>query len=90
MVRFFMQSLLRFAPVSVLLCILLDANFTPAQNNLILLPSSTIHPGHGINTIDLVILGIYLVAVLALVVFTRGRLGHPTKTVAPQSMEETT
>lgn len=61
---------------SVLLCILLHASFTPTQDHLILLPSNTIHPGSGVNGIDLVIIGTYLVAALALVVITRGRLGQ--------------
>lgn len=60
---------------SVLLCILLHASFTPAQDHLILLPANTIHPGGGVNTIDLVIIGTYLLAALALVVLTLGRLG---------------
>jgi membrane protease YdiL (CAAX protease family) len=51
---------------SVLLCIVLHAGFTPAQDNLILL--SRDRP-------DWVILAVYVVAALALVLVTRGRLG---------------
>ena len=35
------------------------------------------HPCGGLNTIDLVVFGTYVLAVLALVVLTRGRLGQP-------------
>lgn len=41
-----------------------------------LLPTNSIHPDTGVNTIDLVVLGTYLTAVLALVILSRGRLGR--------------
>jgi uncharacterized protein len=56
---------------SVLLCILLHASFTPAQEHLILLPSEV----HG--TTDLAIGLVYLVGVGLLIALTRGRLGAP-------------
>lgn len=56
---------------SVLLPILLHASFTPASDNLTLMP----HNVHGIT--DLVIFGTVLAAVVVLVVVTRGRLGYP-------------
>lgn len=70
---------------SVLLCILLHASFTPAQDHLILLPSNTIHPGSGVNAIDFDVIGTYLVAALALVVITRGRLGQERSDLRTQS-----
>lgn len=55
---------------SVLLVILLHASFTPASDNLALVPRGV----HGIN--DVVIFGTVLLAAIALVVTTRGRLGY--------------
>jgi hypothetical protein len=52
---------------SILLCILLHASFTPAQDQLILVRDSA--------TVDLVILATYLTAVVGLVAISRGRLG---------------
>jgi membrane protease YdiL (CAAX protease family) len=63
---------------SVLLCLLLHASFTPAQNFLTIAvdPAPT---GSGAASIgdstDLVVLAVYLVAALALILATRGRLG---------------
>jgi uncharacterized protein len=54
---------------SVLLVILLHASFTPASDNFALVPRGA----HGIN--DVVIFGTVLLAVIVLVVATRGRLG---------------
>jgi uncharacterized protein len=54
---------------SVLLVILLHASFTPASDNFALVPRGV----HGIN--DVVIFGTVLLAVVVLVVATRGRLG---------------
>lgn len=54
---------------SVLLAILLHASFTPAQDHLILQDTIT----HG--TADLAVGIAYLVGVLTVIVFTRGRLG---------------
>jgi membrane protease YdiL (CAAX protease family) len=54
---------------SVLLVILLHASFTPASDNFALVPRGV----HGIN--DVVIFGTVLLAVVVLVVATRGGLG---------------
>ncbi|HSU37733.1 MAG TPA: hypothetical protein VLJ88_18930, partial [Propionibacteriaceae bacterium] len=55
---------------SVLLCILLHASFTPAQDHLLLTADSP--------TVDVVLLVTYLVAAGALILVSRGRLGfHP-------------
>jgi uncharacterized protein len=54
---------------SVLLCILLHASFTPAQDQLLLLRDEV----HGVT--DLAIGVAYLGAAVALIVLTRGRLG---------------
>jgi membrane protease YdiL (CAAX protease family) len=61
---------------SVLLCILLHASFTPAQNHLILLPDTVVLADGPANTIGLVTLGTYVAAVIALLILTRGRLGQ--------------
>jgi len=69
---------------SLLMVILLHASFTPASDNLALVPRGV----HGIN--DVVIFGTVLVAAVALVALTRGRLGYrngPT-TQADSSTEE--
>lgn len=52
---------------SVLLCLILHASLTPAQDLLTLVPDT--------GVVDLVILGTYVVAALALILATRGRLG---------------
>jgi membrane protease YdiL (CAAX protease family) len=59
---------------SVLLCVMLHASFTPAQDHLILLSRDEAYTT-ALDAPDLEILGVYLVAVLLLVVLTRGRLG---------------
>ena len=59
---------------SVLLCIVLHASFTPAQDHLLLLPDDVVDAGH-LGTIDFVVLGAYVAAALVLVGLTRGRLG---------------
>ena len=56
---------------SVLLCILLHASFTAAQDHLLLSADSRI--------VDAVLLGTYVVGAGVLVAVTRGRLGMPTK-----------
>jgi uncharacterized protein len=63
---------------SVLLVILLHASFTPASDNLALVPRGV----HGIS--DIVIFGTVLIATIALVVATRGRLGFQNADAAPQ------
>lgn len=59
---------------SVLLCIVLHASFTPAQDHLILLPRDEAYSS-ALDAPDLAILGVYLFAVALLVLVTRGRLG---------------
>ena len=62
---------------SVLLCILLHASFTPAQDHLVLLPDDVVDAAQ-LGAIDFVIFGTYVAAVLLMVGLTRGRLGrHP-------------
>jgi CAAX protease family protein len=58
---------------SVLLCILLHAGFTAAQDHLLLTADSRI--------VDVVLLGTYLVGAGVLVLVTCGRLGMPAKKV---------
>jgi membrane protease YdiL (CAAX protease family) len=60
---------------SVLLCILLHASFTPAQDHLVLLPDAVVE-AQPLGTIDFVILGTYVAAALLLVGLTRGQLGR--------------
>ena len=52
---------------SVLLCILLHAGLTAAQDHLLFAADP--------RTVDLVLLAIYIVAAAAVIVLTRGRLG---------------
>ena len=60
---------------SVLLCILLHASFTPAQDHLVLLPDEVVDAAQ-LGTVDFVIFGTYVAAVLLLIGTTRGRLGR--------------
>ena len=60
---------------SVLLCILLHASFTPAQDHLVLLPTAVVE-AEPLGTIDFVIFATYVAAALLLVGLTRGRLGR--------------
>jgi membrane protease YdiL (CAAX protease family) len=53
---------------SVLLCILLHASFTPAQDHLLLTQDSPV--------VDGVLLGSYLLAALLIIAISRGRLGY--------------
>ena len=57
---------------SILLCILLHASLTPAQDHLLLTVDSP--------TVDAVLLGCYVVAAVVLIAATRGRLGYRTTT----------
>jgi membrane protease YdiL (CAAX protease family) len=59
---------------SVLLCILLHASFTPAQDQLVLMARDKAYSAP-LDAPDWAILGTYLVAVLVLLAVTRGRLG---------------
>ena len=63
---------------SALLCVLLHASFTPAQDQLVLLPRGEAHSS-ALDAPDLAILGVYLAAVALLVLLTRGRLGVPDR-----------
>lgn len=60
---------------SVLLCILLHASFTPAQNHLILLPDTVVLADGPANTIGWSP-SEPMAAVIALLILTRGRLGE--------------
>ena len=60
---------------SILLCILLHASFTPAQDHLLLTADSPI--------VDAVLLGTYVVAAAAVIVATRGRLGQVSREREP-------
>jgi hypothetical protein len=51
------------------------ASFTPAQDHLVLLPDDVVDAAQ-LGTIDFVIFGTYVAAVLLLVGTTRGRLGR--------------
>jgi membrane protease YdiL (CAAX protease family) len=65
---------------SVLLCILLHASFTAAQDHLLLFVDSPI--------VDIVLLGSYVVGAAVLIAVTRGRLGKPVKMRQAESEEE--
>jgi membrane protease YdiL (CAAX protease family) len=75
---------------SILLCILLHASFTPAQDHLVLLPDDVVDAGQ-LGAIDFVILGTYVAAALLLIGLTRGRLGRrPGPHVSPEVTNGTT
>ena len=57
---------------SVLLCILLHASFTPAQDHLLLTADAPL--------VDAVVLFTYLLGVGVLIALTRGRLGYAAPT----------
>ena len=60
---------------SILICLLLHASFTPAQNFLTFArPPGAVTPGIA-DQADLVILSVYILAALGLTLATRGRLG---------------
>lgn len=63
---------------SILLCLLLHASFTPAQDFLLLLPEDALAHEGLIDVTDLVLLGVYVAAAVGLVLLTRGRLGLDT------------
>lgn len=61
---------------SVLICLLLHASFTPAQNLLTLAAAPAASDGEGlVDSTDLVIPGVYIGAAICLTLATRGRLG---------------
>jgi membrane protease YdiL (CAAX protease family) len=65
---------------SVLLCIVLHASFTPAQDHLILMAQDRAYTS-ALDRPDWIILAVYLAAVTTLVVLTKGRLGVPSRTL---------
>ncbi len=73
---------------SVLLAILLHASFTPAQDQLVLLPRDEAY-STALDAPDFAILGVYLTAVVLLLLLTRGRLGVPVAPPARPEMAET-
>jgi membrane protease YdiL (CAAX protease family) len=66
---------------SLLLCVLLHASFTPAQDHLILMARDRAYTS-ALDSPDWVILGTYVVAAAVLVLVTRGRLGADPLTEA--------
>lgn len=63
---------------SILVCLLLHASFTPAQNLLTFAQPTNSATSGGLGDLtDLVILAVYIAAVLGLTLATRGRLGLP-------------
>ncbi|RAL31617.1 CPBP family intramembrane glutamic endopeptidase [Rhodococcus sp. AQ5-07] len=66
---------------SVLICLLLHASFTPAQNLLVLETTPAGSVGKGlVHSVDLIILSVYIAAALSLTLATRGRLGFTPAT----------
>ena len=63
---------------SALLCVVLHASFTPAQDHLVLLARDRAY-SDALDAPDFVILAVYLGAALLLVLATRGRLGVTTR-----------
>ena len=61
---------------SVLLCILLHGSFTPAIEQLVLLPDEVVHASGQLGTVDLVIAVVLVAAVGLLLARTGGRLGY--------------
>jgi membrane protease YdiL (CAAX protease family) len=74
MVLAFFYTVLWNKTHSLVLCILLHASFTPAQDQLILMTRSRAHTAV-LDAPDWAILGTYVAAVLVLVAITHGRLG---------------
>jgi len=74
MVLAFFYTYLWSSTGSVLLCIVLHASFTPAQDNLILMSRDLAYTS-ALDRPDWVILCVYLAAVGFLIAATRGRLG---------------
>jgi membrane protease YdiL (CAAX protease family) len=60
---------------SVLACVLLHASFTPALEQLVLIPEEAGHAGGAHGTVDVVILGTVVLAAALLTLTTQGRLG---------------
>lgn len=68
---------------SVLLCILLHASFTPAQDHLLLIPVGLMPTGGQLTTTDAVVLATYVTFAALLVLLTRGRLGTRSRPGEP-------
>lgn len=66
---------------SVLLCIVLHASFTPAQDHLILMARDEAY-STALDAPDFVILAVYVLAAVLLVLVTRGRLGVTDESVS--------
>lgn len=64
---------------SVLLCILLHGSFTPAIEQLVLLPDEVVRASGQLGTVDVVIAVVLVAAVGILLARTRGRLGYDTQ-----------
>jgi membrane protease YdiL (CAAX protease family) len=71
---------------SVLLCILLHASFTPAQDHLLLIPVELMPSGGQPTTINLVVLATYLTFAASLVLLTHGRLGTASGPAGPEAV----
>ncbi len=74
MVLAFFYTVLWNRTQSVLLCVLLHASFTPAQEQLVLMAKDRAYSA-ALDAPDWAILGTYVVVVLILVALTKGRLG---------------
>ncbi|HET6532762.1 MAG TPA: type II CAAX endopeptidase family protein [Actinoplanes sp.] len=72
----FFYTYLYNATGSVLACVLLHASFTPALEQLILIPEEAANAGGAHGTADVVILGTVVLAAALLTLATRGRLGY--------------
>jgi membrane protease YdiL (CAAX protease family) len=81
MVLAFFYTVLWNRTGSIGLCILLHASFTPAQDQLILMARDKAYTT-ALDAPDWAILGTYLLAVLFLVLVTKGRLGKPQSSVS--------
>jgi membrane protease YdiL (CAAX protease family) len=64
---------------SVLLCMLLHGSFTPAIEQLVLLPDEVVHASGQLGTVDAAIAAVLVAAVGLLLARTRGRLGYDAK-----------
>ncbi|MEV0283731.1 type II CAAX endopeptidase family protein [Kribbella sp. NPDC050820] len=73
---------------SILLAIVLHASFTPAQDELILLPRDLAYTST-LDRPDWVILGVYLTAVVTLLIATGGRLGLRSRARGKPTPEKT-
>ncbi|HEX6149854.1 type II CAAX endopeptidase family protein [Nocardioides sp.] len=61
---------------SALLCVVLHASFTPAQDNLVLMARERAY-SHALDAPDIVIITVYVAAAALLLLVTKGRLGVP-------------